>query len=43
MRDYKNFQNINMFLSSIDKMNPYFKNASNNRKNSKQKSLPTKK
>ena len=43
MRDYKNFQNINMFLSSIDKMNPYFKNASNNRKNSKQKEFTNKK
>ena len=43
MRDYKNFQNINMFLSSIDKMNPYFKNASNNRKFSKHKEIASKK
>ena len=40
---HKNIPNINMFLSGSDKMNPYFKNASNNRKFSKHKEIASKK
>ena len=37
MKDPKNIQNIKSFLSALDKMNPYIKNHSNNRKHSKTK------